>query len=1101
MTRLALQSMRLKVFCLIFFAISVNLYAQNSIRMENIPLKEALSAIEKQSGYSFFYSSTIADMKTKVSINAVDLSITQILDTLLEGLDISYEIQSDRQIVLTEKSNKTTSKSRFIVKGRITDNNGLPIIGAGVLIAGTAIGTVSDSDGYYSIELDSGEESLEFSSLGYETRSVGVQRRGTIDVILSEETRTLDEVVVVAYGTQKKANLSGAVASVSFDDAGEKRALTNISSGLQGVSSGLLAIQSSGEPGADGASMTVRGIGTLNNSSPLVVIDGIVGNMNDVDPNDVASMSILKDAASSAIYGSRAANGVILITTKSGKSGKSKVRYTGSAGFQKVSCPIDVVDDYVLYMNTINKAFLNSGNVAPFGDAIIQEWASNSAADPEVYANTNWFDATFSPAFIQNHNLQVTGGNDVATYLLSVGYMQNNGTMQKTAYDRYSFRANISAQVTKWLNVSAILSGYHGKQTGIDVSTTMSSLANASPGITPVTSDGRFGGEWAPGGNNQSNNIFAALASYDKTTRQTKGNGKLSLDIRFTEDIHWYNSVAVAGNFLHTSQMNYPDIEMWDLKNNVPLIKTGTTQTQLGETYAKSHTIIVDSYLKYGILPKIEDHNLELTAGYNQEYNYYHDTYALGMDVLSKDTDVMNAATTPSKLTGTSTDSAVMSFFGRINYDYKGKYILEANFRADGSSRFAKGNRWGYFPSVSAAWRMSEEGFLQNAAWLNNLKLRASWGQLGNNSVNDYATQLIYIRKSNVFGDVAVPGAGIDAIVNENLRWETTTMTNIGIDLGLFKSRLTLTADIYDKLTQDILVRTKIPGVLGGMTAPFQNAGTVRNRGIEIEIGWHDSIGDFRYGISANWSSVRNKVLRYQGNVPAYSGQKILLEGYGIWDWYVREVDCIATQEKIDMMLADGYRFYPSTPHPGDFIYKDQQKPGEKGYKIIDDDDRVIKGSSYPKHFFGFTVNAEWKGIDMSLLFSGVAGVSQYLNGTWYSNVLKNGSAINTKFLDAWSIENQDSRIPALTSDDGGRNTVANDFWLQDASYLKLRNATIGYTLPQKWFSPVISRMRIYFTGENLLTLTKFEGLDPETADTRNYPTMKRYMFGLSITF
>lgn len=1099
----ALTSIRLVLLCLLLFGPGISLYAQFSVRAEQVPLREALSIIERSSGYSFFYNSSLANLNKTVSISAENSGIEKILDSLLEGLDIAYEIKPDRQILLSPAPHKLrkTSQQTFSVHGKVTDMAGNPIIGAGILIEGTNIGTVSDIDGNWSLETGDRIESLTFSSLGFVSRTVELQNRSIIDVALEEESRVLDEVVVVAYGTQKKANLSGAVASVNFSDAGEKRALTNISSGLQGVSSGLLAVQSSGEPGADAASLTIRGLGTLNNSSPLVVIDGIVGSMGDVDPNDVASMSVLKDAASSAIYGSRAANGVILISTKSGKSGKSKVSYTGSAGWQEVSCPIDIVDDYVTYMNTINTAFLNSGNVAPFGDEIIAEWAENSAVHPEVYANTNWFSATFRPAFVQNHNIQATGGNETATYLLSVGYMQNNGTMQKTGYDRYSFRANISAKVTKWLDVTAILNGWHGVQTGVDVSNTMTFLANSSPGTMPQTTDGHFGGEWAPGGNSQAGNIYATLASYDRKNHRTKANGKLTFDIRLADNVHWLNSIAAAGDFSHTMQMNYSGIDLWDLKNNVPLITAGTTSTQLGETYAKRYGLIVDSYIKYDILHMVENHNLAVTAGYNQEYNYYHDTYALGLDVLSRDTDVMNAATTPSKLTGTTTDNSVMSFFGRLNYDWKNRYIFEANFRADGSSRFAKGHRWGYFPSFSAAWRISEEDFMKCAEWLNNLKIRASWGRLGNNSVSDYATQLIYTRKSNVFGDTAVSGAGIAAMVNDRLKWESTTMTDIGIDLSLFRSRLSMTTDVYDKLTEDILVRTNIPGVLGGMAAPYRNAGIVRNRGLEIELGWKDHIGDISYGISGNYSFVRNKVLKYQGDVASYSGQKILLEGYGIWNWYVREVDCIATQEKIDRMLADGYVFYPSTPHPGDFIYKDQQKPGEKGYKVIDDGDRVIKGSPYPEHFFGFSLSFGWKGIDASLLFSGVAGVSQYLNGTWYNNVLKNGSAINKKFLKAWSVDNQDSHIPAITSDDGGRNTVANDFWLQDASYLKLRNATLGYTFPKKWFRDVISRMRIYFTGENLLTFTKFEGLDPETAETQNYPTMKRYMFGLSITF
>ena len=473
----------------------------------------------------------------------------------------------------------------------------------------------------------------------------------------------------------------------------------------------------------------------------------------------------------------------------------------------------------------------------------------------------------------------------------------------------------------------------------------------------------------------------------------------------------------------------------------------------------------------------------------------------MAQDVLSSSTPTFDAAATPSSMKGNSTDSAVRSFFGRVNYDYKSRYIFEANLRADGSSRFAPGHRWGFFPSFSAAWRISEEPWFKVSA-IDNLKLRASWGKLGNNAVGDYATQLLYERRNYVFGGTARPGAGISAIVNDDLTWETTTMTDIGLDVSAFGGQLTGTIDVYDKITDDILIRASIPGVFGYLDAPFTNAGIVRNRGFEAEISWKGGIGkDFTYGISANYSFVKNKVLKYQGNVATYSGQRILLEGYSIYDYYVREVDCIATQEKIDRMVADGYKFYPSTPQPGDFIYKDQQKEGEVGYKVIDDNDRVIKGHSYPSHFFGATLSAGWKGMDFSIMFSGVAGISQYLNGTWYTNVLKNGSVINRKFLDAWSPTNQDSRIPALTTNDGGRNTVANDFWLQDASYLKLRNVSVGYTFPSKWMEPFISRARIYFTGENLHTFTKFEGLDPETGSTSNYPNVARFIFGLSVTF
>ncbi len=990
--------------------------------------------------------------------------------------------------------------SKKVVTGLIVDEAGMPLPGAGIQIKGKpGYGEVSDLDGKYSISVSSGDI-LEFSFLGYKTVEETVGDRNSIDVGLTPDNEFLDATVVVGYGTQKKVNLSGSVSAVNLEESGEKRAVTNLSSGLQGVSSGLLAQQSSGEPGADEATVTIRGLGTLNNSSPLVVIDGVIGSLSDVNPQDVASMSVLKDAASSAIYGSRAANGVILITTKSGKEGNARITYNGKAGVQTASMPIDIVSDYVQYMNTINDASANAGSVRPFGQDIIDEWAANQGKN-EIYCNTDWFREVFKPSFFQDHNLQVSGGSKTVKYLVSLGFLQNNGLLAGTKYQRYSVRSNITADVTNWLRLTANISGYYGRKNAVEISTLMSAVGNSSPGTLPISSDGRFGGEWAPGGNVQAGNIYATNSAYDRLQSNYKLTGKLGLDITFLPNLVWYNSVAATGDFYVLKQMNYPNVNLWDLKNNAVLITSGTTSNQLTEQNSLDYTLMVDSYLHWDILPKLEDHNLSLTVGYNQEYRRYHYTYAQAMDVLSASTPTMDAAATPSAMKGNSTDSAVQSVFGRINYDYKGRYIFEANARADGSSRFAPGHRWGVFPSFSAAWRISEEPWFKVSA-MDNLKIRASWGKLGNNAVGDYATQLLYERRSYVFDGSIVPGAGVSSIVNKNLTWETTTMTDVGLDLSAFKGKLEWTFDAYHKQTDGILIRASIPGVFGYLEAPFENAAVVRNMGLETELSWKSGIGsDFTYGVSVNYSFVRNRVLKYHGSIPTYSGQRILLEGFGIYDYYVREVECIATQEKIDRMLADGYIFYPSTPQPGDFIYKDQQQPGEVGYKIIDDNDRVIKGHSYPSHFFGLNLTAGWKGIDFSILFTGVAGVSQYLNSTWYTNVLRNGSVINKKFLNAWSPSNPDSTIPAITTNDGGRNTVSNDYWLQDASYVKLRNVSLGYTFPQRWTQPVVQRIRVYFTGENLLTMTRFEGLDPETGSSSNYPNVSRYIFGLSITF
>lgn len=1088
----------LSVLLLVSFTLS---YGQNiTLNLRNTTVSRAVTEIQKIYGYSVVVKPDGLDMERAVSVSLSGEDVKGALTKIFAGQPVDVEVNGRNVSIMKQASPSPQKDSAVDIKGIIKDEAGEPLIGASVLIKGKqGEGTITDFDGAYNLRVLPSDV-LVISFIGYKTIEMTVADKTVINASLVPDIEFLEATVVVGYGTQKKVNLSGAVSAVNLEETGEMRAVTNLSSSLQGVAAGMLAQQSSGEPGADEASVTIRGLGTLNSSSPLVVIDGVVGQMSDVNPNDVATMSVLKDAASSAIYGSRAANGVILITTKAGKEGQSKVTYNGKAGWSQVAMPIDVVSDYVVYMNTINQASANAGSVMPFGKAIIREWTENQGKN-EIYCNTDWFDQIFKPSFQTDHNLQFSGGNKDINYMVSLGYLQNNGTMKGTGYQRYSLRSNISADVTKWLRLNANISGYYGRKDALDVSNIMSGLGNSSPGTLPISSDGLHGGEWAPGGNNQAGNIYASISGYDRVQSNYKLTGKLGADITILPSLVWHNSFAANANFYNLKQMNYPDNYLWDLKNRVQLTNIGTTSNQLTEQNDLDYTLVVDSYLTWDVLPKIEEHNLSLTAGYNQEYRRYHWSYAMAQNVLSSSTPTFDAAATPSSMKGNSTDNAVRSFFGRINYDYKSRYIFEANLRADGSSRFAPGHRWGFFPSFSAAWRISEEQWF-NVSKIDNLKLRASWGKLGNNAVGDYATQLLYERRNYVFGGTAVPGAGISAIVNDDLTWETTTMTDIGIDLSAFKGQLNWTFDVYNKITDDILIRASIPGVFGYLDAPYMNAGIVRNRGLETEVSWKGGIGkDFTYGISANYSFVRNKVLKYQGNVATYSGQRILLEGYGIYDYYVREVECIATQEKIDRMLTDGYIFYPSTPQPGDFIYKDQQKKGEVGYKIIDDNDRVIKGHSYPSHFFGLTLSAAWKGIDFSMMFSGVAGISQYLNSTWYTNVLKNGSVINRKFLNAWSPTNQDSKIPAITTNDGGRNTVANDFWLQDASYLKLRNVSVGYTFPTKWMDPFVSRARIYFTGENLHTFTRFEGLDPETGSSSNYPNVARFIFGLSVTF
>ena len=657
---------------------SAVLNAQNiSLSLRSVPVSKAITEIQKASGYSIVVKSDGLDLSRQVSVNAENEDIRTVIGNVFAGQDVEVTVSGKNISVIKKEHPLPTHQvhDRAMIKGIVRDENGQPLMSAAVQIKGKGgQGVITGLDGDYEIEAGPADV-LVFSFISYKVQEVPVDGRKTVDVALEPDSEFLEATVVIGYGVQKKVNLSGSVSAVNLEDTGENRALTNLSAGLQGVAAGLLAQQSSGEPGEDAASITIRGLGTLNNSAPLVVIDGVIGSINDVNPNDVASMSVLKDAASSAIYGSRAANGVILITTKSGKEGQSKIIYNGKAGWQKVAMPIDVVSDYVTYMETINKASANAGSVKPFSEAIINEWRENSGKN-EIYCNTDWFNEVFRPSFLTEHNLQASGGSKTANYLVSIGYLHNEGTMEGTGYKRYSVRANVGADVTRWLHLTANVNGYYGRKNAIEVSQAMTGIANSSPGTLPRTSDGRYGGEWAPGGNAEAGNIFAANSAYDKLQSNYKMNGKLGLDITILPNLVWHNSAAANGNFYILRQMNYPNIILWDLKNDAPLKTTGTTSNQLTEQNGFTYALFLDSFLNWDVLPKVENHNLSLTVGYNQEYNNYHYTYAQAMDVLSASTPTMDAAATPSAMKGNSTDSAVQSVFGRVNYDWKGRYLL-----------------------------------------------------------------------------------------------------------------------------------------------------------------------------------------------------------------------------------------------------------------------------------------------------------------------------------------------------------------------------------------------------------------------------------------
>lgn len=1088
------------VFLLLFLHSTSSLMSQEmkvSIAKSNLTLGELINKIEEQSNFLFVYNSGDIDLATKILISKQEDTIKGVLSEALSQVNLNYVIEGNNVVI--KKSEIKQQIAKQLVNGIVLDESGNPIIGASIQLKEEKTGTITNLGGEFSVEANRGQ-TLIVSYLGFISQEVKIGTQKTYRVFLVEDTKKLEEIVVVGYATQKKINLSGSVASINLADLSETRPITNITQGLQGQLAGLSIEQTSGLPGAESMNILIRGRGTLNNAAPLVLIDGIVGSLSDISPNDVESVSILKDAASAAIYGSRAANGVILVTTKQGSKEKIDVNYTSYVGFQQPTIGIDVVDNYPLYMETLNKAQARAGLPILFEESIIQEWREMSGLD-EIYANTNWYNEVFRPAFIQEHSIQTKGGTEQTDFLFSLSYQDNGGIMPETDYQKYSFRVNLGAKVSPFIKTGINVNGYHSISQNNEASTIsnyIGYISNSSPGTLPVSSDGRFGSEWAPGGNLSANNIFASFADLDRKAWLTYISVKPTITVEITPNITWHTTfAAMFRNGFYKTKENA--VNMYNLKTNEVVRTVGSARPTLIDVNSRAKRFVGDSYFNWAI--PLKSHNLNFILGYNQEYEEESDNADTAFDMISSETDVMDATTTGNKPTGGFSNRALLSFFGRVNYDYKSRYIFEANLRFDGSSKFARGHRWGYFPSFSAAWRISEESFMESSN-IDNLKLRLSWGRLGNNRSGDYATQSLYVNSNAVLNGSVVSGLAPGSMSNEDLTWESTTMTNIGLDFNFLSNRISVEADVFNKQTDGILIQLPVPGVLGGLTAPYQNAAIVTNKGVELTLGWNDKINqNFHYGATLNYTFVRNKVNKYRGNVATYSNQRILREGLKIYPYYVREVECIATQEKIDEMLADGYVFYPSTPQPGDFIYKDQQEPGESGYKIINDDDRVVKGNSTPEHSLGLSLYANWKGFSFSALLQGVTGINRYLNGTWYTNVLKNGSQINKKFLDAWTEDNLDSKIPAITTNDGGRNTVDNDFWLQDASYLRLKNIQIGYTIPSKITNKLsIDRLRIYTSLENLITLTSYEGLDPEQGGTGNYPILQRFVCGVSIT-
>lgn len=1001
------------------------------------------------------------------------------------------------------------------ISGKVTDNSGQPLPGATVVVKGTTNGTITGSDGNYSLSGIQGNATLVFSFVGMTTQEIDVAGRPVLNVSLADETIGIGEVVAVGYATQKKVNLTGSVVAVDMTDVVESRPITSLSSGLSGLAAGLYVNQGTGRPGNDGATLRIRGQGTLNNSNPLVIIDGAVGNMNDLNPQDVESISVLKDAASSAIYGSRAANGVILITTRKGKEGTMRMNYSSYLSVVQPSNFIRTVTNYADYMELINEGYHNTDpNAAKkFTQATIDLWRANEGVDPLKYPNADWTEEVFQQNINQNHNISMSGGTDKIRFFGSFGYLDNPGVIEKSGYERYTARVNLDADVKPWLNLGMNVNGMFARtDIGTNALSDVFTYAAAStPGMILRAPDGRYGSVNNPEDDPQSNNVLHRLNNQKGDIRQNK------VVARFFGKLTPLKGLSIEGsyNFEFWDQFRYQQpvfLDRWNFLTNT-IASAGTGRTSVTNQNDKRNQYFMDGLVRYEntVLEKL---NFNIMAGASQEYLKEFWFAASKMDLVDPNLSVLNAATMDAAATGNATDWTMQSYFGRLNLNWDEKYLFEANLRYDGSSRFMAGdNRWGVFPSFSAAWRISQEEFMSNISWIDNLKVRASWGSLGNNAVGNYEYQAVYATANYILNNNLNVGFAQKSLANSNLTWESTYVANFGIDFDVLRNRLGGSVDLFDKTTKNILIDLPAPLVVGNASIPKQNAAEVRNRGLELNLGWRDKAGQVGYSISGNFTYIDNKVTKYKGDERTISGSNLLQEGYPINIQYVLAVDRILqTEEDMDLVQAmkDNAPLDPVTglkrnpfasfgePKLGDFLYKDMNGDG-----VLNEDDRYTVGNgTAPRITYGLNMGLDWKGIDFSMFIQGNQGLKVFWLDNYYTPVVRWGYQINSEIAEGrWYPGRTDAQYPRLLEYAQTRNTRASDFWVQDKSFLRVKNIQLGYTIPKQISEKVsIDGLRVYGSLENYLTFTKYKGFDPEVSGA-NYPTMKQALIGISVTF
>lgn len=1084
----------LLLFCCCFFVPQLlNAQEKNvSVNVQNESVEKVFDILHKQTEYNFFFDQNVIDKTPRITLKETNQPFSKVLDKIAKQTNLYFKQNKNIITVRQISSNKGTS-SRRSIKGIIVDQNNEPIIGASIQVKGTSFGTITNFNGEYELKDVPSSATVTISYVGYQSEELACTSNRFSKIVMKEDSELLDEVVVVGYGTMKKKDLLGAASMVNGEDLATNSNIS-VGSALQGKMSGINILSSTGFPGAE-TSISIRGVGTFGNgdSSPLVVIDGVPTDQGfeTLNATDIESVNVLKDASSAAIYGSRAANGVILVTTKRGKEGKAKVAVNAAWGVQTPSHMMELLsaEEFVSAIQEMrdNKKAIDGGNPTTKYDGL----------DPASFGKgTNWGDYIYESAPTFNVNANVSGGNEKMNYYLSGEFLNQDGIAINTGYKKAGFRTNVEAQVSKRFKVGNNINMTYRKTEGSSGTRYSDVIFNAP--ITPAyDEDGSYG---EPDTQlTGSKNAMAEVGWNTPNNYNYRLMDNLFLEYKITDWLKFRFNGGI--------DMVYNEYKAFSPKYN----DGGQTNTtnQYTETRSKNFMWMTDYLLYFN--KQFGKHSFDAMAGFSQQLFTRDDLSGTAKDFVSEvdNMQIINGGTNTRErvLSGGKSELALASYFGRLNYDFNGRYLFSFNLRADGSSRFKDSNRWGVFPSLSGAWRLSEEEFF-DVNQISNLKVRASWGQLGNQSIGSWYPTVASVDKQNVvFGtsadsQILYAGYSQTALGNKSLKWETTTVTNIGVDLGLFNNSLIITADYFIKNTDGILRPMVLP-VSVGLGAPNMNYAEVQNRGLELEIGYRGKVQDFNYSVSGNVSFLHNEIKKLSSGVNeevidigCYGGVVINRVGEPISALYgYKTGGVITTPEEAKLYKEMGQ----GNAKVGRLKYKDLNGDGD-----INGKDRTILGSYIPKVTAGMTLSADWKGFDLNVVLSGVFGRKQH-SPMSFQNRMPNRNMSRHWYDNRWTLDsNPSGKYPAIIQ--GESYEEMTDLMVTNSSFVKMKSLTLGYTLKYGDM-----KARVFLSGENLLTFRHkdFDGFDPENGNSvghytnwgDDFPTPRILLIGTNLTF